>query len=161
LVAPPRRGHLLISPFYPNPGPVSLFEEISVPFANPPIDPLGYDAVEGKLTCGHDRIDLHFKQRDRAFRKNPNLVASFDYGEVEKIELVSRWFRPKTLVVQVRAPEKLSDFPGAGVGRVDLRLLPGAQAEALKAIHLVEFRRTEAALDSSERRRERPDLEAR
>jgi len=136
--------------------PVTFFEEISVPFCNPPGDALGYDAVEGKLFCGRDQLELHFKQRDRAFRKNPALVAKFDYGEVEKLELTTSWFRPAVLSLWVRQSDQLADFPGAGVGRVDLRLVRGSRSEATKALGLVEFRRTEAALEASEKRMERP-----
>lgn len=135
---------------------MTLFEEISVPFCNPPGDALGYDAVEGRLYCGLDRLELHFKQRDRAFRKNPHLLAEFAYSEIESLELSTPWLRPAVLSLSVRSSEKLADFPGAGVGRVDLRLVRGAAAVARKALGIVDFRRTEEALEATESRLERP-----
>lgn len=123
-------------------------------FENPADDPLGYNHVEGKLTCGRDEVELHFRQRDRAFRKGETHTVVFGYGEIEKIQYQPRWFRPKLLVFQTRSPRKLDDFPGASVGRVNLHVVPASRGDAAKLESLVELRQSEAfVLESEERLR--------
>lgn len=129
-----------------------MFDELSVQFDNPADDPLGYNFVEGKLTCGRDLVELHFRQRDRAFRKGETRTVTFEYGEIEKVEYLSGWFRPKTLVLQTRFPRKLDGFPGASVGRVVLHVLAASRGDARKLAGLVELRQSEAFVAESEER---------
>ncbi|MEM6917133.1 MAG: hypothetical protein AAF491_11260 [Verrucomicrobiota bacterium] len=125
---------------------LSVFDEISVSFENPALDAMGYNSVAGKLSCQKNELILQFKQKDRAFRKNPLFTVSFLYDEIELIEFHSRWFQPKRLVFQTSAAEKLKDFPGAGVGSVELFLERGSISQAKKIVGLVEFRKSEASL---------------
>lgn len=139
---------------------LSVFDEISVSFENPAADAMGYDAVKGKLLCRADDLVLQFKQKDRAFRKNPLLTVSFEYGEIESVEFHSKWFQPKRLVLQTSAAEKLTDFPGAGVGIVDLFLEKESISQAKKVSGLVEFRKSEARLIRAESRIEETGSES-
>ncbi len=132
-----------------------MYDELSVSFENPATDPLGYNHVEGKLYCGRDAVELQFKTRDRAFRKAEPTTVPFDYAEVEKVEYFAGWFRPKRLVLHTRSPEKLSGFPGASVGRVELNVLPASQRDAAKVADLIRFRQSEAFVAESESRLDR------
>ncbi|MEX2579469.1 MAG: hypothetical protein WD342_10460 [Verrucomicrobiales bacterium] len=125
---------------------------MSVSFDNPATDAMGYDHVEGKLYCGRDSIQLQFKQRDRAFRKNEPQTVEIEYGEVEDVEFVSKWFQPKRLIFETRSPEKLAAFPGAGVGRLELIVTEDSRKEAKKVANLIRFRQSEAFLEESEQR---------
>lgn len=120
---------------------------------------MGYDAVQGKLYCGVDAIQLQFKEKDRAFRKNEPVTIEFGYGEVEKAEFISKWFRPKILVFQTRSPDRLAAFPGAKVGRVELQVLPESKTEAKKVAGLIDFKQSEAFLEETESRIERSKME--
>lgn len=134
---------------------VTVFDELSVSFANPATDAMGYEAVEGKLYCGVGSVQLQFKEKDRAFRKHDPTTVDFDYGEIESAEFISRWFRPKILRLQTRSPEKLNQFPGASVGRVDLQILPHSVRDAKRVEGLIQFRQSEAYLAETESRLER------
>ena len=127
-------------------------DELSVYFENAARDSLGYEHVEGCLRFTRDGVELHFDERDRAFRKIPPETASFSYAEVTRVEYVNRWFRPKRLVLQTRSPEKLTRFPGAEVGQVSLFVKPESLADAAKAPALLEFKHAEAYLKESEER---------
>lgn len=129
-----------------------MFDELSVSFENPATDAMGYEAVQGKLFCGLEKVELQFKEKDRAFRRNETITIEFDYGEIEKVEFVSRWFRPKILVFQPRSPERLSEFPGTDVGRVELQVLAGSVRDAKRVTELIRFRQSEALLERSESR---------
>lgn len=113
---------------------------------------MGYDAVKGKLLCHQAELTLQFKQKDRAFRKNPILTVPFSYAEIESVEFISKWFQPKRLVLQTSAAEKLADFPGAGIGTVELFIERESVKEAKKISGLVEFRKSEARLTEAESR---------
>lgn len=129
-----------------------MYDELSVSFENPATDPLGYDHVEGKLYCGRDAVELQFKVRDRAFRKGNALVVPFTYAEVERVEYLSKWFRPKVLVFQTRCPEKLDGFPGASVGRVELQVIEASRRDAAKVADLIRYRQSDAFVSESESR---------
>ncbi len=132
-----------------------MYEELSVSFENPATDPLGYNHVEGKLYCGRDRVELQFKTKDRAFRKGEPTVVSFAYAEVEKVAYRAKWFRPKLLVFQTKSPEKLADFPGASVGRVELQVAPSSRGDAAKVADLIRFKQSEAIVSELESRLDR------
>jgi hypothetical protein len=129
-----------------------VYDEISVSFENPATDPLGYDHVAGKLYCGRDAVELQFKVKDRAFRKNESTTVRFLYAEVEQVQMVVRWFRPRILIFQTRSPEKLDGFPGSKVGRVELQVVPSSVGEARKVADLIRFKQSEAFVAESEER---------
>jgi hypothetical protein len=129
-----------------------VYDELSVSFENPATDPLGHDHVAGKLYCGRDAVELQFKVKDRAFRKNESTTVRFLYSEVEQVQLVVRWFRPRILIFQTRSPEKLDSFPGSKVGLVELQVIPASVGEARKVADLIRFKQSEAFVAESEER---------
>jgi len=129
-----------------------VYDELSISFENPATDPLGYDHVAGKLYCGRDAVELQFRVKDRAFRKNESITVPFTYAEVELVQLVVRWFRPRVLVFQTRCPDKLDGFPGSKVGRVELHVIATSINEARKVADLIRFKQSEAFVAESEER---------
>ncbi len=131
---------------------VIVYDELSISFDNPATDSMGYDHVSGKLYCGRDQLELQFKVKDRAFRKNEIRTVIFEYSEVESIEVLSRWFRPKRLIFQTPKAERLEDFPGAQVGRIELQVLRASSESAEKISALIQYKQSEAFLAESETR---------
>jgi len=129
-----------------------VYDELSVSFENPATDPLGHGHVAGKLYCGRDAVELQFKVKDRAFRKNESTTVRFLYSEVEQVQLLVRWFRPRVLIFQTRSPEKLDSFPGSKVGLVELQVIPASVSEARKVADLIRFKQSEAFVAESEER---------
>ncbi len=129
-----------------------MYDELSISFENPATDPLGYNQVAGKLYCGRDEVALHYKVKDRAFRKNESVTVRFTYAEVELIRLMARWFRPRIIVFQTRSPDKLDGFPGSIAGRVELQVIPASVREAGKVADLIRFKQSEAFVAESEDR---------
>jgi len=129
-----------------------VIDELSVYFDNPATDAMGYEHVEGFLRCGRDHAELHFKEKDRAFRKSEPTTAIFDYSEIERVEYESGWFRPKLLILRVRTPDKLKDFPGAEVGRVELQVTKKSRKDAERASAFLDFKHSEAYLRESANR---------
>lgn len=132
-----------------------MYDELSVSFENPATDAMGYQHIQGKLYCGRDWLELQFKEKDRAFRKSDTNVVRLEYGEVEAAEYISKWFQPKLLILQTRSPEKLDEFPGADVGRVELQVMRESTSQAKRVAALIDYRQSEAFLEESEERVER------
>lgn len=132
-----------------------MYDELSVSFENPATDSMGYNHVVGKLYCGRDFAELQFKVKDRAFRKTDPKVIRVEYGEVEAVDYRGGWFRPSILVFETRSPEKLSELPGAHVGRIELQVIRGSRGEAKKVADLIRFKQSEAFLVESEGRLEK------
>lgn len=116
---------------------------------------MGFGAVTGKLTCLRDLVRLQFKEKDRAFRKNETHIIDFEYVEVEDLKVESRWFRPTRFVFETRALSKLDLFPGSQLGKVEMRIEKSSVQTAKKIIGLIDFRRSETILQTSESRLER------
>ena len=131
-----------------------MYDELSVSFENAATDPMGYNHVVGKLYCGRDYAELQFKVRDRAFRKTDPKVVRIEYGEVESVNYSQGWFRPAILIFETRSPEKLSEFPGVHVGRIELQVIRGSRGHAKKVEALIRFKQSEAFLAESEDRLE-------
>lgn len=131
---------------------INVYDELSISFDNPATDAMGYDHVSGKLYCGRDQLELQFKVKDRAFRKNEIRTVIFEYSEVESIEVISRWFYPKRLIFQTPKAERLEDFPGAQVGRIELQVLRDSSKSAEKIRGLIQYKQSEAFLAESETR---------
>ena len=139
-----------------------ILDSISVYFSNAATDALGYEHVEGKLYCGRDTVELHFKERDRAFKKSDPETVEFEYKEIEKVVFLGGWFNPKILEVSTTCPDKLKDFPGADVGRVELQVSKKSIADAKKVASFIDYKHSEAYLMESNDRldEKRGDLES-
>ncbi len=139
-----------------------ILDSISVQFENPATDALGHEHVEGKLYCGREKAELHFKEKDRAFKKSDPVTVEFEYKEIEKAAFHGGWFRPKILEVSTRVPEKLKNFPGANVGKVVLHVSKESIKDAKKVAAFIEYKHSEAFLMESDERlgTKRDDLDS-
>jgi len=123
-----------------------MTDELSVYFQNEATDPLGHQHVEGQLRCGATSVTLHFKERDRTFRKTEPTTVEFGYDEIDFVKYESSWFGPKLLTLRISHPEKLSDFPGADVGQVVLQVEKKSRVEAARLSNFVDYRQSELKL---------------
>ena len=129
-----------------------ITDELSIDFKNPAADALGYEGVQGKLRCQRDEVELQFDQDDRAFRKIPVEVRPIPYSQVESVEYIDRWFRPKLLIFKTKSPEYLDGFPGGEVGKITLNVCRQSRKNAARLASLLEFKQSEAFLEESNAR---------
>lgn len=124
-----------------------MTDELSVYFDNPPTDALGNEHVEGQLRCGRKNVTLHFKERDRTFRKSEPISVEIGYDEIDFVKYEpGGWFKPKLLKIRISTPEKFTDFPGAEVGQVTLYVEKQSRKAASSLENFVDYRQSEAAL---------------
>ena len=126
-----------------------ITDELSIDFKNPATDSLGYEGVQGKLRCTRDQVELQFDQDDRAFREIPVEVREIPYSQIESVEYISRWFRPKLLILKTKSPEFLDGFPGGEVGKVTLRVCNQSRKDASRLTSLLDYQQSEAYLQES------------
>ena len=129
-----------------------ITDELSIDFKNLAADAMGYEGVQGKLRCQHDEVELQFDQDDRAFRKIPVVVREIPYSQVESVEYIDRWFRPKLLIFKTKSPEYLDGFPGGEVGKVTLNICRQSRKDAARLASLLDFKQSEAFLEESNAR---------
>jgi hypothetical protein len=129
-----------------------ITDELSIDFKNPATDALGYEGVQGKLRCQRNEVELQFDQDDRAFRKIPVEVRQIPYSQVESVEYIDRWFRPKLLIFKTKSPEHLDGFPGGEVGKVTLNVCRHSRKDAARLASVLEFKQSEAFLEESNAR---------
>ena len=129
-----------------------ITDELSIDFKNPAADAMGYEGVQGKLRCQHDEVELQFDQDDRAFRKIPVVVRQIPYAQLESVEYIDRWFRPKLLVFKTKSPDYLDGFPGGEVGKVTLKVCRQSRKDAARLASLLEYKQSEAFLEESNAR---------
>jgi hypothetical protein len=129
-----------------------ITDELSIDFNNPAADALGYEGVQGKLRCQRGEVELQFDQNDRAFRKIPVVVRQIPYRQVESVEYIDRWFRPKMLVFKTKSPQYLDGFPGGEVGKVSLNVCRQSRKDAARLASLLDYKQSEAYLEESNER---------
>ena len=129
-----------------------ITDELSIDFRNPAADALGYEGVQGKLRCQRNEVELQFDQNDRAFRKIPVVVRQIPYRQVESVEYIDRWFRPKLLIFKTKSPEYLDGFPGGEVGKVTLTVCRQSRKDASRLASLLDFKQSEAYLEETNQR---------
>ena len=129
-------------------------DEISIFFDNPATDPLGKESVEGQIICSHEAVTIHFKQKDRAFRKNEPGVIRFEYSEIESVAFTSGFFVSPKLTLRTRGSDQLDEFPGAEVGRVVFQVLKESRKDAGRLAEFVEYRQSEIYLEEQHERLE-------
>lgn len=129
-----------------------MIDELSIYFDNPATDPLGHEAVAGKILCTEKAVEIHFKQKDRAFKNFRSKTIYLSYADVETARYEAKFFGPKTLVLTIRKSGNLSEFPGADVSRLELHVCKDSRSNAKKVAEYIGFRQSEAYLEESDRR---------
>ena len=136
-------------------------DQLAIYFEIPARDSMGHLHVSGKLRALDDEILLHWKIRDRTFKKAGAEMQTINigYADIEHVELVSRFLFNKDLVLKVHDPRRLNELPGSDMGKVILQITKKSKADAAKFIKQIEFKMSEIDLERSLERLQRAGLE--
>jgi hypothetical protein len=129
-------------------------EATSFYFDIPATDALGRLNVTGKLRAVADKVELHWKEKDRTFTRSKNQLRTveLDYGEIEEASIKGSWFQKKYLVLRVTDPRLIEEMPGVKMGTVELELPKKSLADAKKFVSMLEYRVSEKAAQRADDR---------
>jgi hypothetical protein len=129
-------------------------EPVNIHFSIPASDPLGRQAVLGKLRFMPALVALSWRLKGNVFRGGKSEMISIDlpYGEIEHVALVKKWFRVRQIVLRIATPELVQDIPGVDMGKMTLDIDDRSRQEAQKLIGLIDFKRSIFILDDHEKR---------
>jgi len=129
-------------------------DAISIQFEIPAQDALGLQEVEGKVQGMEDAVFLHWKLRDNPFKNETNEITTikFAYHEIESVELQSKLFRPKHLILKVCDPKKISDIPGVSMGKADLVIAKASKNDVDRLAKFLDYKVSEYRMLRTEER---------
>lgn len=129
-------------------------DPINIHFHIPAQDPLGREAVLGKLRFLPDHVALSWRMKGNVFQGGKGEMVTIDlpYGEIDHVELVKKWFRIRQLVLRIATPELVKDIPGVDMGKMVLHIDDRSREEAKKLSSLIDFKRSLFILDEHEAR---------
>ena len=129
-------------------------EPVNIHFSIPAADPLGRQAVLGKLRFLPERVALSWRLKGNVFRGGKSEMVTIDlpYGEIDHVELVKKWFRVRQIVLRIASPELVQDIPGVDMGKMTLDIDGRSRKEAKKLTGLIDFKRSMFILDEHEKR---------
>jgi hypothetical protein len=141
---------------------MDLLEEHSLYFEAPARDPLGREAMAGKLQAAADKLYFHWRFKERTFRKSDGNMTSIPVGyeQVELLEYKATLgvFKPR-VHFRVTDPKLLEGVPGVDVGYATLHVSKKAKAEFKKLKKYVEFKKSE--MQAMQARQRLNDIEGR
>ena len=126
-------------------------DQLAIYFEIPARDSMGYLHVNGKLRALEDEVLLHWKIKDRTFKKSGKEMQTIPigYADIEHVEIVSRFLFNKDLVLKVHDPRLINELPGSEMGKVQLQITKKSKPDAAKFIKQVEFKMSEINLNRS------------
>lgn len=129
-------------------------EPVNIHFSIPAADPLGKQAVLGKLRFMPQHVALSWRLKGSVFKggKSEMLTIELLYGEIDHVELVKKWFRIRLLVLRIADPERVKGIPGVDMGKMVLHIDQRSRQEAKKLLGLIDFRKSMFILDEHEAR---------
>lgn len=129
-------------------------EPVNIHFSIPATDPLGREAVLGKLRFMPDFVALSWRLKGNVFRGGKGEMINIDlpYGEIDHVELVKKWFRIRQIILRIATPELVKDIPGVDMGKMSLDIDARSQQEAKKLVELIDFQRSIFILEDHENR---------
>ena len=129
-------------------------EPVNIHFSIPAADPLGRQAVLGKLRFLPERVALSWRLKGNVFRGGKSEMVTIDlpYGEIDHVELVKKWFRVRQIILRIANPELVQDIPGVDMGKMTLDIDGRSRKEAKKLTGLIDFKRSMFILDEHEKR---------
>ena len=129
-------------------------EPVNIHFSIPASDPLGREAVLGKLRFMPELVVLSWRLKGNVFRGGKSTMISIDlpYGEIEHVELIKKWFRVRQIVLRILNPELVQDIPGVDMGKMTMDIDDRSREEAKKLSDLIDFKRSIFILDDHEQR---------
>ena len=127
---------------------------LSVYFNMPATDPLGKNAVMGKLRFEPEHVVLSWRLKGSVFTGGKGEMTSVElpYCEIESIEVKKGWFKIKALVLRLADPHKVKDMPSAEVGKLELEIDKRSKEETKLLKQLIDFKKSQFILDSQQRR---------
>jgi len=130
-------------------------------FDIPATDALGKLNVSGKLRAVADKVELHWKEKDRTFTRSKNQLhtVELDYEQIEDAHIRGSFFFTKHLILRVTDPRLIEEMPGVKMGTVELELPKRSLAEAKRFVSMIEYRASEKAVERSAERLKEFDIE--
>lgn len=131
-----------------------LTEPVTITFECPATDPLGKNHIVGKLRFLPDEVELSWQLKGNVFTGSKNEMASISlsYGDIEEVELVTRWWKIRKLIFRVTDPKLLGEIPVAEMGKLEMEIDARSREEAKKLESLIDFKRSTFLLDAQEKR---------
>ena len=131
-----------------------LTDPVTISFECPATDPLGKDHVIGKLRFLPDEVELAWQLKGNVFTggKTEMTSLSLSYGQIEEVELVTRWWKIRKLIFRVTDPKLLGEIPTAEMGKLTMEIDDRSREEAKKLESLIDFKRSVFLLDAQEER---------
>ena len=129
-------------------------DPVNIHFSIPAADPLGRQAVLGKLRFLPERVALSWRLKGNVFRGGKSEMVTIDlpYGEIDHVELIKKWFRVRQIVLRIANPELVQEIPGVDMGKMVLDIDGRSRQEAKKLAGLIDFKRSMFILDEHENR---------
>ncbi len=129
-------------------------DPVNIHFSIPAADPLGRQAVLGKLRFLPERVALSWRLKGNVFRGGKSEMVTIDlpYGEIDHVELVKKWFRVSQIILRIANPELVQEIPGVDMGKMVLDIDGRSRQEAKKLVGLIDFKRSMFILDEHENR---------
>ena len=129
-------------------------DPVHIQFHIPARDPLGREEVLGKIRFLSDHVEIKWRLRGNIFvgGKGEMRTIEVSYKEIEHVELVKRWWRPRRLVLRISNPSLVEEIPGVELGKMNLDIDARSREEAGKLNSIVDFKRSVLLLDEHEQR---------
>ena len=129
-------------------------DPINIHFSIAATDPLGRQAVLGKLRFLPERVALSWRLQGNVFRggKGEMITIDLPYSEIDHVELVKKWFRVRHIILRISNPELVQEIPGVHMGKMVLKIDTRSRGEAKKLVGLIDFKRSMFILDDHESR---------
>jgi len=129
-------------------------DPVNIHFSIPAADPLGRQAVLGKLRFLPERVALSWRLKGNVFRGGKSEMVTIDlpYGEIDHVELVKKWFRVSQIILRIANPALVQEIPGVNMGKMVLNIDGRSRREAKKLSGLIDYKRSMFILDEHENR---------
>ena len=129
-------------------------DPVNIHFSIPATDPLGREAVLGKLRFMPDQIALSWRLKGNVFRggKSEMITINLPYGEIDHVAVVKKWFRVRQIILRISTPSLVEDIPGVDMGKMVLEIDERSKHEAKKLTGLIDYKRSTFILDEHESR---------
>lgn len=133
---------------------MTLTEPVHINFTCPATDSLGRENLIGKLRFLPDHVELSWRMKGNVFTGGKTDMNTIDlpYGEIEKVELVRKWWKIRSLVFRVSDPKLLKDIPVAEMGKLVMEIDGRSREEVKKLDSLIDFQRSIFLLDAQDER---------
>ena len=129
-------------------------DPVHIQFRIPALDPLGREAVLGKLRFLSDHVEITWRLKVDVIVGGKGEMRSLEipYNEIEHVELVKKWWRLRGLVLVISDPVLVEEIPGGDLGKMTLEIDARSREDAMKLSGIIDFKRSVFLLDEQETR---------